>query len=252
MLLSLAEESMSKKSKIIELFLTVGIVAGLGACTNEVATDEASPANAEEIAAEGGEGGEGEEYSEGEQANADFEDKLAGEELLSALKQGGHVIYFRHAQTERDYADQIKADVDNCSTQRVLSEMGWQQAKAIGEAFQEKEIPVGTVISSQYCRAWQTADLAFGQYEKNPDLNFLPFEDYTDEQVAQMKENVTPLLIEQPESGKNTVIVGHDDIFEAATGIYPDPQGMAYVLKPDGKGDFELIANMLPDEWSEL
>ncbi|MBE9115876.1 histidine phosphatase family protein [Lusitaniella coriacea LEGE 07157] len=243
---------MSKKSKIIELFLTVGIVVGLGACNNEVATDEVSPANAEEISAEGGEGGEGEEYSEGEQANADFKDKLAGEELLSALQQGGHVIYFRHAQTERDYADQVKADVNNCSTQRVLSEIGWQQAKTIGEAFQGKEIPVGKVISSEYCRAWQTADLAFDQYEKNSDLNFLPFEDYTDEQVAQMKENVTPLLIEQPESGENTVIVGHDDIFESATGIYPDPQGMAYVLKPDGSGNFELIANMLPDEWSKL
>lgn len=67
-----------------------------------------------------------------------------------------------------------------------------------------------------------------------------------------MKANVTPLLTAAPESGKNTVIVGHDDIFEAATGIYPDPQGMAYVLTPDGKGSFTLQANMLPDEWAKL
>jgi hypothetical protein len=26
------------------------------------------------------------------------------------------------------------------------------------------------------------------------------------------------------------VIVGHDDVFEAATGIYPEPQGVAYIL----------------------
>ena len=94
--------------------------------------------------------------------------------------------------------------------------------------------------------------MASGKYEKKPALNFLPFEDYTDEQVAQMKDNVMPLLTAEPESGTNTVIVGHDDIFESATGIYPDPQGMAYVVKPDANGGMEVIANMLPEEWSQL
>nr|WP_299402325.1 hypothetical protein [Acaryochloris sp. IP29b_bin.148] len=75
---------------------------------------------------------------------------------------------------------------------------------------------------------------------------------YTDEQVEEMKANVTPLLTAAPEDGKNTVIVGHDDIFEAATGIYPDPQGIAYVLTPDGSGGFTLQANVLPDEWAKL
>ncbi len=202
---------------------------------------------------QGGEGGEGgAELSPGEQANADFQDKLSGAELLSALQEGGHIIYFRHAQTEKDYADQVTANVNDCSTQRMLSEVGWQQAKAIKEGFAENSIPVGQVISSQFCRAWQTADLAFGKYEKNPALNFPKAEEYTEAQVAQMKTNVMPMLSAQPEGGTNTVIVGHDDIFEAATGIYPDPQGMAYVLTPDGNGGFEIIANMLPEEWSQL
>ncbi|MDJ0798626.1 MAG: histidine phosphatase family protein [Calothrix sp. MO_167.B12] len=118
------------------------------------------------------------EMTKGELANANFKDKLSGKTLLQALKQGGHVIYIRHAQTEKDYADQVKADVNNCSTQRVLSEAGWKQAKAIGKAFRKYSIPVGKVISSQYCRAWKTADLAFGRYEKNGDLNFPKAEDY--------------------------------------------------------------------------
>ena len=186
----------------------------------------------------------------GEQANADFEDKLSGKELINALQQGGYVIYFRHATTEKDYADQVTADVSNCSTQRTLSEYGWRQAQVIGKAFEENSIPVGEVISSEYCRAWQTASIAFGEYEKNPALNFLPYEDYTDEQVEQMKNNVMPLLTDVPDTGENTVIVGHDDIFEAATGIYPAPQGMSYVLKPDGNGSFEIIANVSPEEWA--
>ena len=236
----------------IELFLAIGLTTTMNIGIN-------SMVNAEEVGqlpaytsllAQGSE--EASELSPGEQANADFEDKLSGAELLSALRQGGHVIYFRHAQTEKDYADQVTADVNNCSTQRVLSEIGWQQAKTIGTAFTQYSIPVGEVISSQYCRAWQTADLAFGKYEKNPALNFLPVEDYTDEQVEQMKANVTPLLTAVPATGTNTVIVGHDDIFESATGIYPDPQGMAYVVKPDGNGSFELIANMMPEDWAQI
>jgi phosphohistidine phosphatase SixA len=193
-----------------------------------------------------------EKISEGEKANAEFKDKLSGKALLNALKQGGHVIYFRHAQTEKDYADQVKAVMGDCSTQRMLSEAGWKQAKTIGEAFRKYAIPVDKVISSQYCRAWQTADLAFGKYEKNADLNFPKAEDYTPEQTAQMKTQLTPMLTAVPAKATNTVIVGHDDLFEAATGIYPDPQGMAYVVKPNGKGGFELIANMLPEEWAKL
>ena len=134
-----------------------------------------------------------------------------------------------------------------------MSEQGWEDAAAIGAAFTEKEIPVDQVISSEYCRSWQTAKIAFGRYDqKDSKLNFLPFEDYTDEQVEEMKSNVMPLLTAKPADGKNTVIVGHDDIFESATGIYPDPQGMAYILTPDGDGGFEIVANMEPGDWGSL
>ena len=156
----------------------------------------------------------------------------------------------QYAQTEKDYADQAEPtmNLDDCETQRKLSDVAIQQAKDIGAAFEAKEIPVGKVVTSQYCRAWQTAELAFGTYEKDAKLNFLPFEDYTPKQVEEMNANVMPFLTEVPAPGTNTVIVGHDDIFEAATGIYPDPQGMAYVLKPAGNGSFTLEANELPEE----
>ena len=192
------------------------------------------------------------ELTPGEQANAEFQDQLEGAELLDELQDGGYVIYFRHAQTERDFADQVMADVNDYSTQRVLSEFGIQQSLVIGEGFEISEIPVGSVTTSEYGRAVTTAAIAFGEYQKDPALNFLPFEDYTDAQVEQMRENVTPFLTAVPEEGTNSVIVGHDDIFESATSIYPDPQGIAYILEPDGNGDFDIIANLLPEEWAEL
>jgi phosphohistidine phosphatase SixA len=178
-----------------------------------------------------------------------FKDKLTGEALQKALRGGGHVIYVRHASTEKDYADQISAKMGDCSTQRMLSEAGWQEARDIGAAFVVHQIPVGSVYSSEYCRAWQTADLAFGRYVKRPELNFEPAEEYSEAQMAAMRSRVRPLLTQVPPAGFNTVIVGHDDPFEAATGIYPEPMGVAFVIKPDGKGGFELIADVTPTEW---
>jgi phosphohistidine phosphatase SixA len=181
-----------------------------------------------------------------------FEDKLSGAQLLATLKAGGNVIFIRHAASEKDFADQVSAVMGDCSTQRTLSEAGWQQARAIGQAFDQLQIPVGEIYSSEYCRAWQTADLAFGDYRKTPDLNFEPAEDYSDEQIAAMRARMTPHLAAKPRDGVNTVLVGHDDPFEAATGIYPEPMGVAYVVRPDGPGGFTIVADIVAEEWAEL
>lgn len=171
-------------------------------------------------------------------------------DLLAKIQKGGYVLYIRHASTEKNYADQVTAKTGNCSTQRVLSEKGWQEAKAIGEAFDRLYIPVGKVISSEYCRAWKTADLAFGKYQKTPKLNFEKAEEYTEKQTAVMKKNVSPMLSQQPKNKyKNTIIVGHDDPFEASTGIYPEPMGVTYIIKPMGEKGFKVIGRIGPKDW---
>ncbi len=190
------------------------------------------------------------EYKEPEKP--EFKNKVSGAALVRALRQGGHIIYFRHGSTEIDYPDQIVAKMGYCHSQRMLSEKGWQQARKIGMSFQSLQIPVDKVYSSEYCRAWQTADLAFGRYQKDARLNFLPKAEYEEADTLQMRKAVMPLLTAIPAQGKNNIIVGHDDIFEAATGIYPEPQGVAFVLTPNGRGGFELVAKVLPDEWNQL
>lgn len=172
-------------------------------------------------------------------------------DLVTMLKGGGYVVYIRHAQTERDYADQMTADPMNCATQRVLSERGWAQAKAIGGAIRRAKIPVSKVTTSQYCRAWQTADLAFGAYSKTAALNFEPAENFSNAQISAMRNRVLPLIAADVGPGQNHIIVGHDDPFEAVTGIYPEPQGVTYVLKADGK-QITVIGSIAPDAWPDL
>jgi broad specificity phosphatase PhoE len=172
--------------------------------------------------------------------------------LIEALRGGGHVIFIRHAATQREGADQVSAVMGDCATQRMLSEEGWQEARALGAVFRRLDIPVGEVISSEYCRAWQTADLAFGRYAKNAALNFEPAEDYTDAQEAAMRNRVRPLLAAVPPAGRNTVLVGHDDPFEAATGIYPEPMGVLWVIRPGGPQGFTLLGQIKPSDWRGL
>ncbi|MEM1223160.1 MAG: histidine phosphatase family protein [Verrucomicrobiota bacterium] len=178
--------------------------------------------------------------------------ELTRSQLIEKMQEGGLVIYIRHASTEKDYADQIKADVNDGSTQRVLSEAGWHEAVHIGNAFRFYKIPVGKVYSSEYFRAWQTAWLAFGEYEKEEAFNFLPFEDYTEEQVVTMRKRVMPWVSKVPPAGTNTIIVAHDDPFEAVSGIYPEPQGVTYVLLPKGEDGIEVLGHIAPDGWGSL
>ena len=187
------------------------------------------------------------ESSEGKSNTSSNE--LSKEALIKRMQKGGLVMYFRHASTEKDYADQVNANVNDGSTQRVLSEKGWHEAVHVGNAIRFYNIPVGKVITSEYFRAWQTSWLAFGEYEKNADLNFLPFADFTDEQMATMKKRVVPFLSTKPEKGKNTIIVAHDDPFEASTGIYPEPQGVCFILEPQGNGKFEILGQIAPGDW---
>lgn len=174
------------------------------------------------------------------QSNAD--------DLVERMREGGFVLYIRHAQTEADYANQVTADPADCATQRVRSRTGWTQARTIGAAITMLDIPVGEVLASQYCRAWQTADLAFGRHAETEALNFEPAEDYTEAQLAAMRDRVAPLIAAPVPAGTNRVIVGHDDPFEAVTGIYPEPQGVTYVLSVEG-GGIRVLGQIPPDGW---
>ena len=190
--------------------------------------------------------------TEAELNNDRFESNLSSEELLDGLQKGGHVIYLRHTTTETDYADQAdpNLDLDDPSTQRMLSEQGIAEAESIGAGIKANDILIGKVFTSEYQRAKDTAEIAFGKYQVNDELNFLPFEEYTPEQLDTYHDRIAPMLSKKPgNKKKNTVLVGHDDPFEGTTNIYPDPQGTAYILKPYGER-YDIIAKLGPDDWA--
>src|SRR5262245_3867514 len=88
----------------------------------------------------------------------------ATEPVWDALRAPGSVVILRHSYAPGGF-DPPTARLDDCSTQRNLDETGRAQARHIGEAFRDKGVAVGRVLSSPRCRCLDTGRLAFGQAE---------------------------------------------------------------------------------------
>src|SRR3546814_19163678 len=90
------------------------------------------------------------------------------EALWAALKQGGHVAIMRHA-TAPGFGDPEGFRLNDCSTQRNLSDAGRAQARRIGDAIRAHGVTIGRVLSSRWCRCLETAALlGLGPVEAYP------------------------------------------------------------------------------------
>jgi virginiamycin B lyase len=157
-------------------------------------------------------------------------------ELVNLLRQGGYVIYFRHTKTDFTQKDTV-ADYDNCAGQRNLTDEGRTQAKDIGVAMKTLGIPVGRVVASPYCRTRETAQLAFGKYERA---------DHYETAKAMTKE----ILSAVPNAGGNIIIVAHGFIIRDVAGVILD-EGDAYIFKPTGPSDQGAIARVPASFWTD-
>jgi broad specificity phosphatase PhoE len=165
---------------------------------------------------------------------------LADEALWTLLKGGGQVVLIRHALTTPGVGDPEGMKLDDCSTQRNLSDEGRAHARQLGEAFRRRGVAVGRLLSSPWCRSMETATLAFGtRPELTPALgNLFGRSAEAERQLAGLR----PLAGQKPVNG-NTVMVSHGSTIAALTGIAPDT-GEMVVLTPQGGGRFKVAGRM--------
>src|SRR5262245_23699831 len=87
---------------------------------------------------------------------------MATEAGWALLRDGGHVVLLRHAMTPGGASgDPANFDVNDCKTQRNLSERGREQADRMGVLMSVRSAPIERVLSSRYCRCLETAQYAF-------------------------------------------------------------------------------------------
>ena len=162
--------------------------------------------------------------------------------LLGLLRDGGHVAVMRHALAPGT-GDPANFRVDDCATQRNLSEVGRRQAEAIGARFRAAGIASARVFSSQWCRCLETARLlGLGPVTELPPLNSF-FRDYQrrDEAVRGISAFLAGESFDRP-----MVLVTHQVNITALTGVYPT-SGEIVLVRPRPDGSVETVGRIAPE-----
>jgi phosphohistidine phosphatase SixA len=160
---------------------------------------------------------------------------LASEQIWALLKSGGHAVLMRHAVTTPGAGDPPGMRLDDCRSQRNLTDEGRRHARQIGEAFRARGIAIERVLTSPWCRCRETAQLAFGAAEVSPALGNLYCRP---EQRAPQVRELTAIVTE-PRRGSNLVLVSHGSTIAALTGVSLDPAEML-VVTSQGAGRFTV------------
>jgi phosphohistidine phosphatase SixA len=164
-----------------------------------------------------------------------------GDEVWAALRGGRHVVLFRHATTEPGVGDPPGFRVDDCATQRNLSEAGREESRRIGAAFRRHRVPVERVLSSRWCRCLETARLAFGRVEP-----WAPLDSFFDDRSREPEQTrAVRALIAEVRSDGNLVLVTHQVNITALTGVVPAP-GEMIILRAELDGALRVVGRLGP------
>ena len=160
------------------------------------------------------------------------------------------MIVLRHGATVPDQADTDPLNFDNIAAQRNLNDSGKALAKAFGDALRQARVPVGTVYTSKYNRAYETAVIAgFVDIEKTADITEGGLVVSPNENSRRI-EAFRKMLGSVPQPGTNTILITHKpNIYDALGKDWFDvKEGEASFFRPEN-GSYKLLARVQMDEW---
>ena len=159
--------------------------------------------------------------------------------LWQHLNSGDHIALLRHAIAPGT-GDPLEFKVNDCSTQRNLSDPGRDQAKQIGKRLSNNGISSATVYSSQWCRCLETAELLNLGGVTALDLLNSFFRDVANKepQTAKLQEWIRSQSIEKP-----IILVTHQVNITALTGVYP-ASGELIVVRVSGNAPLEVVGTV--------
>lgn len=157
-----------------------------------------------------------------------------------AVEKGEAVVLMRHALAP-GIGDPPEFRLDDCSTQRNLSDKGRSQAVAIGMLIRANGIKQASVLTSAWCRCRDTASLlGFGDYTVQSSLNSF-FRQYSvaKEQTDRLKRNIVDWI---RQTGTARILVTHQVNISALTGE-PVGSGESFIVTHKN-GEFIVLARV--------
>lgn len=170
---------------------------------------------------------------------------LSTQDLSEKLAAGGLVILMRHERTNvPSRGDDYSRPANDCNAQRNLSPAGVAGAAETGVAIRAIGWPIGRVLSSEMCRATETARFMFGRYEIEPRL--MHHDNTPERTVTVAGQELNALLADIPRGGKdNTVLVSHIGNIYFATGQRLS-EGEFAVLERQEDGRYVILGTFDP------
>lgn len=163
----------------------------------------------------------------------------ADEVLWQKLQAGGLVVFVRHGLTDPGAGDPPGFRLGDCKTERNLNAEGRAESKRLGEAFRRRKVPVAQVLSSEWCRCRDTAELAFGRSEPWPALNNL----FGRPENAEPQRRAMLERASRFQGSGNLILVSHGSTIVTVAGIHP-AMGEMVVMRPAGPEKLELVGRM--------
>ena len=145
-------------------------------------------------------------YSLSANANSDY---------VKVLKQNNKLIFIRHALAPGN-GDPDNFDIFDCSTQRNLNSVGREQSIELGKLFDTNNISIDLVLSSEWCRCKETANLAFQKFETFNALNSFYDPKFYKNKEPQLEKLIK--YINNLENEGNIVFVTHYVVIAAIFG----------------------------------
>lgn len=185
-----------------------------------------------------------------------FVEKMATRDTLAQLRKGGHVLYMRHGYTDNSRPDRYpEVDLNDCQTQRVLSDERRALMRDIGQALRKAAIPVGEIAVSPMCRTRESARLVFGE---RTDQRFTLSEplmysaNMTSEEKKPRLEALRQWLRKPLPPGQNRFLLAHAPNLHDLIGFFVKPEGTLVIFAQRGPEGFEYVASVPPSLWHEL
>tara|TARA_B100000900_G_scaffold30738_1_gene23321 strand:+ start:285 stop:1046 length:762 start_codon:yes stop_codon:yes gene_type:complete len=175
-------------------------------------------------------------YDKREQLKAFFNNNFGSNYVLNEddiywaneIMNGGYILHFRHAERDKwidvQMYDALESDLqpnglngtryaenDYFDRAVCLNDRGKVQGRAMGESIEHIGLPIGYVVSSVSCRARQTADLAFGGYDRLERIlvHAGPYNENEKERVDKLKDLYKNL---EMQDGKNAIVSAHNSV----------------------------------------
>ena len=185
-----------------------------------------------------------------------FVEVLATKDLLASVRKGGYVLYIRHGITDNTRPDRVPSvDLNDCATQRMLSDEGRALMSRVGKSIRAAKIPVGELQVSPMCRTKESATLAFGdRFNEKSNLNesLMYSANMTTDEKRPRLEALKKIIGAPVPAGSNRVLLAHAPNLADLIGFFVKPEGTVVVMRPTANGGYEYVASIHPTMWPAL